>query len=253
MKPLLRVVFCLLLSFGCGSAIAERTITLGNGEWPPYQGRKLPYSGSASRIVTEAFASEGITVRFEYMPWARALLESKAGHLDGTFVWSKTPEREVAFHFTDPVFTESVYLLYRKIKPLHFRQLADLSGAILTGTIGYNYGPEWNKLEAAGLLLLTRVPSDEQGLRMLLAGRVDGFPVDLAVGQYLLDQIGGPDATDAIGYDADKPMLQLPMCLMISRHTVDGAELVRKFNAGLAKLKASGKLARYLKEGLPAK
>lgn len=240
--------------FGLGQlALADTTVTLANGDWPPYMGKNLPHAGSVSRIVTEAFASEGVKVKFEFLPWARGLEEAKAGHLDGTFVWSKTPERESTFYLTEPVFIEKVYLLYPKGKPLHFNQLSDLAKASLGATIGYNYGPEWNKLEAAKGLQVSRVPSDEQNLQKLLGGRVDGFPIDLTVGMYMLNQLGGQVAMDKVGYDAAKPLQQEPMFMLISRQGSNGAELVKKFNAGLAKLKASGKLDQYLKEGITAK
>jgi polar amino acid transport system substrate-binding protein len=234
-------------------AAADTTITLANGDWPPYMGKNLPHAGSVSRIVSEAFATEGVKVKFEFMPWARGLEEAKAGHLDGTFVWSKTPERETIFYLTEPVFIEKVYLLYPKAKPLHFNQLSDLSKASLGATIGYNYGPEWNRLEQSKGLQVSRVPSDEQNLQKLLGGRVDAFPIDLTVGMYMLNQIGGAAAMDKVGYDAAKPLQQEAMYMLISRQAANGAELVRKFNAGLAKLKASGKLEQYLKEGITAK
>ncbi len=42
------------------SSVAEETIRLTNGEWPPYLSKNLKYYGISSRIVTEAFALEGL-------------------------------------------------------------------------------------------------------------------------------------------------------------------------------------------------
>jgi polar amino acid transport system substrate-binding protein len=85
------LVFLYLLSIVTTSFAAE-TLLLTNGEWPPYLSKNLKYYGSASRIVTEAFALEGINVEYKFFPWKRAYKNAELGIWDGSVVWFDTPE-----------------------------------------------------------------------------------------------------------------------------------------------------------------
>jgi polar amino acid transport system substrate-binding protein len=64
----------------------------------------LPYFGLASRVVTEAFAAEGVTVEYGYFPWARSFMLAQTGEWDGTLIWTKSAEREKDFYYSEPLF-----------------------------------------------------------------------------------------------------------------------------------------------------
>ena len=74
------IMLCCLLT-GAPLAVAEETIRITNGEWPPYMSKKLKHYGLASRITTEAFASQGVKVEYGFFPWARSKLLVE--HRDG--------------------------------------------------------------------------------------------------------------------------------------------------------------------------
>ncbi len=57
----LTVATYLLLS-SSATSLAGETIRITNGDWPPFTSEQLPSGGPLSRIVSEAFALEGITV-----------------------------------------------------------------------------------------------------------------------------------------------------------------------------------------------
>src|SRR5690606_26115636 len=107
---LLSLLICLLLSLAAGAD----EVRLTNGEWSPYLGQDLPHHGVASRIVEEAFGLEGIRVRWEFYPWARALRSAERGKSDGSAVWLRSPEREQAFFISDPVVESGYYLFHRR-------------------------------------------------------------------------------------------------------------------------------------------
>ena len=71
---------------------SAETITLTNGEWAPYMGKKIKEYGISSFIVTRAFEKEGITVKFKWYPWKRAMKKAKEGTFHGTLVWKKNKE-----------------------------------------------------------------------------------------------------------------------------------------------------------------
>lgn len=110
--------FLLLLLFLALPIHAAEDISLTNGEWSPYLGQNLPHHGVASRIVEEAFALEGIGVRWRFYPWARALRHAESGKSDGSAIWLRSPEREHAFYVSDPVVESGYYLFHRKDHPI---------------------------------------------------------------------------------------------------------------------------------------
>src|SRR3569623_833694 len=111
---------CLALFSIGATAAGPKTITLANGEWPPYTSESLPDYGSVSRLVTAAFAHEGIKVNYVFFPWKRALEDSRAGKLDGTLIWARTDYREADFLYSDAVLTTNYVLFFRKDKPVHW-------------------------------------------------------------------------------------------------------------------------------------
>ena len=79
------------------------TIRLTNGEWPPYLSEHLEHYGVVSRIVTEAFALEGVKVEYGFFPWKQAYELAESGEWDGSLIWLRTPEREQYFYFSEPI------------------------------------------------------------------------------------------------------------------------------------------------------
>ena len=95
LKQLLILFFVLSFSL---SARAEKAIRLTTGEWAPYISEKLEHFGLVSRIVTEAFALEGVKVEYIFLPWKRAYQEALIGKYDGSAVWTRNSEREKGFY-----------------------------------------------------------------------------------------------------------------------------------------------------------
>lgn len=243
MRPLLVLVLTLLCA---GPALADR-VRLTNGEWPPYLGEQLAHSGVASRIVAEAFALEGIAVDWEFHPWARSLRLAEQGKRDGSAVWLSSAERESKFFISDPVVESGYYLFHRKNYVFDWQQVTDLHGRRLAGTRGYDYGAAFEQAEASGALRVNRVTSDETAFRQLLAGRIDLFPMDKVVGFDLLHQHFSAAERAQLSFHP-KPLRSDSLHLLLSRQVPGNAELIARFNQGLAQLRESGKVAQYLLE-----
>ncbi|WP_372875645.1 substrate-binding periplasmic protein [Pseudomonas sp.] len=162
---------CLLLVILLFSGLAAaQPIQLTTGEWPPFHGEQLPNQGVATRIVSEAFALEGIEVQWQFLPWARALQLAAQGQRNGTAVWRRNPERERLFLFSEPILTTQNHLFHRKQLDFDWQTPADLRGLRLGATRGYFYGQAFEQAEAAGLLNVQRINSDEVAFRQLLGG-----------------------------------------------------------------------------------
>lgn len=242
----MRVLLLALCLLYHGLAAAEE-IRLTNGEWAPYLGARLPHQGVASRIVEEAFALEGVHVHWEFYPWARSMHLAERGERAGTAVWLRSPEREQRFFISDPVVESSYYLFHRKDRPLDWKTVPDLKGVRLGGALGYDYGAAFQQAEQVGQIQVKRLSGEEQGLRMVLAGRLDAFPMDKVVAFALLNDKFSSAERKQMSFHP-LPLRSDSLHLMLSRGVPDNAALITRFNQGLARLRESGKVAQYLME-----
>ncbi len=225
------------------------SIRLANGEWPPYYSQSLEGYGVGSRIVTEAFALNGIRVDYEFYPWKRALALARSGTLDGVVGFDKNPEREREFYFSDVVWTSRWVFFHLKARPFSWNSLADLRGLSVGGTLEYMYTQDFLDAERARILTVFRAPSDYLGFKMLLAGNVDVFPQLREVGWHQLrTMLPAEDAAKVTAHS--RPLGVHEDYLLLSRSGPDAERRMRLFNEGLRALKASGRLDELLR-GLP--
>lgn len=240
---LLLLLFTLI--FGCH--LQAESIRLTNGEWSPYLGRNLPHHGVASRIVAEAFALQGVEVRWEFYPWARALRSAEQGKSDGAAVWLRSPEREAQFFISDPVVDSNYYLFHRKDHPFDWQQVSDLQNQRIGGAIDYDYGIAFQQAEQSGQLQVKRLSSEEQGLRMVLAGRLDAFPMDKVVAFDLLHSQFSLAERQRLSFHP-QPLRTDSLHLLLSRKVPGNEAMLQRFNQGLQQLRDSGKVSKYLLE-----
>jgi len=218
---------------------AAQSVTLANGEWAPFQGEKLPNGGVATQIATEAFESQGWSVSYKWLPWARGKAMAAKGKLDGTLIYSYTKEREQDFIFTDPIITLENRIFYNKDNPVDWDKPADLEGLTIGGVVDYDYDIlRENDLDVT----LQRASEAAANFRKLGAGRVDAVISNRLVGRGLAEDAGVSDTVEA----HPKPTSEEPYHVMVSREAGNADAIVKAFNAGLAELKDSGRYAEIL-------
>lgn len=106
-----------MFSILAGCASAEEVVRITAGEWPPYLGSDLPHFGIAGRIITEAFATQGITVEMTFFPFANRIQvypqEVNVGYtvLNDKF---SPGERALITHNDMPFLQQYSYLLLTK-------------------------------------------------------------------------------------------------------------------------------------------
>lgn len=237
-KLLTQIVTPLLMLLFSSVALAEK-VTLANGEWAPYQSASLKENGFISQFVKEVFEGEGYEVEFVFLPWKRGFEDTKAGQLDGSFLWSKNPEREAAFIYTDPVISLSSSLFQNVNKPITWAKLTDLSKYKIGGVVGYSYVTD--ELEKQGVLKIQRIAKSDNNYKKLAAGRLDAVIEDTDVGYEAINRLGLSGKI----VPNDKPLSAREYYVIISKKSPRAQELVEAFNRGLAKALASGKLDKY--------
>ena len=240
------VVLGLVANLGLTASAAD-TIRLTNGEWPPFTSKEFLHRGVLSRIVTEAFAAEGITVQYEYLPWKRAYSDAKEGKADGTVGWAPTPEHVKDLYMSEPIVSVDKGLFHLKSTPFNYSSADDLGKWRVGSAAGYAYGDEWDNGLKEGKFKTEEVTADEQNIKKLIAKRIDVFAMETDVATYLMQSLLTPEEAASV-VCAPKLLMKTPICMGLSRTSAKNAALMEKFNSGLKKLKEDGRYDKYIKE-----
>ncbi len=235
-----------------GNRMAEggeiKTVQIATLEWPPYIGRDMPKNGYIANITRAAFQAAGYRLRdinIEFMPWQRAVDLTREGEYDGVLCMYPSEERTRLFRLSDPVPGGPVVLF-----KLESRDDVDFDGT-MESLRGYKIGViagyvNSRAFDEADYLDKAEVPTNEQNLRQLLAGRVDLIAMDHLVANYIL-ALRIPGKLKQI-----KP-LKPPLALNnlhvgFSRNVAESERKWRDYNEGLARIRQSGKLKSILEE-----
>ncbi|WP_200373846.1 substrate-binding periplasmic protein [Thiocystis violacea] len=230
-----------------GLGFAEDRIRLTNGEWPPYFSSHLKHYGVGSRIVSEAFAMEGVRVEYGFFPWKRSLKLAEEGTWDGAVGWDKNPERERKFHVSLPVWEAPWVFFHLKSLSFDWIDFDDLRDLRIGGTLGYMYSRGFFEAESSGRIKVERTTSDELNFKKLRGGRIDVFPQLMDIGYFQLHELYDPETVDLFTHH-DIPIGKHCDYLLLSRHGERNTEMMERFNRGLKKLRQSGKYEQYFDE-----
>ena len=252
MRKTLALIFFSLLALGfSSSSYAQQTVRLAVGEWEPYVSQSLPENGFLARIITEAFALEGVKVELGFFPWARAKALAQQGEWDGTFPWIYSEQRAKKFFYTEPIIANPGVFFHLKSFDFQWHTYSDLTGLSSGATSGYNYGESFHEAQQNGTLKVQTVPSDELNFKKLLRKRFDIFPSNLHVGYQQIKNNFSPEDAEKFTHHS-KVLTHNDLHLIFYKNKTANQHLVQVFNRGLTKLKSSGKFDQYLAELQPA-
>ncbi len=237
------------LALGLGaSAWAEATATgcskrLRWNDDPPYSMR-LPdgqVGGLQVELARAALHRMGCQLRLEEMPFARALVELKAGRLDMLDGAFPLPERRAYAHFSAVQSTSRNLVFIRATDRKRFQQqsLADLhrEGWQFGAQVGVVYGPAYAELQqdASFRAQLQLVPRRSSLWQMLALGRVDVVIADEFSASH---ELAAAKLQDKI---VVTPLVvsDEPTSMAFSKATTDLA-FVRAYDAALRSLQADG-------------
>lgn len=228
-------------------ATCEKTVILTNGEWAPYFSEHMKYYGIGSRIITEAFALEGVRVRYQFYPWKRGLMLAQEGVCDGAVGWEINVDRKEHFYESEVVWESPWVFFYLKKYNFDWKTFDDLKNIKIGGTLEYMYTPQFLEAERSGKIRVDRAASDELGYKKLLAERFDIFPQLLDIGYYQLQKQFTPETFNLFTHHPTSFGKHKEYLLLSKRHE-HNRELIEVFNRGLRRLKESGEYQKYFKE-----
>lgn len=241
-------IICLSLCYGVSDGNAEKTIRLTNGEFPPYFSEALKYDGFCSQIVREAFASEGVTVTYGFYPWKRAYVLSAEGYWDGSVGWRYSEDRNAKHYYSDqPICQGKIVFFHRKNFPFHWESFLDLKNVNIGVTLGYGYTQSFQNALANGIITVDTAAEDVLNFRKLLVGRIDIFPNDLDVGYNELRTALSVEERQQITHHLQE-VGAIDYHLILSKQKKSNAHMIKVFNRGFERLKASGRYDQILDE-----
>ena len=136
-------------------------------------------TGMLVDVIDEAFKRAGLRVEFRLMPWARCILEAKAGKVDGIFSIYLTPERQAFLRYADEVLITQVQAFFvRKDATVTFdgdlAKLSDLRIGVVNQT---SYGPRVDAaLNSKLFKTVEHSNSASSNVLSLVRDRVDMIP-----------------------------------------------------------------------------
>lgn len=248
----MKSIVCALATLAASITLSHaQTLDLANGEWPPYQSAHLPRFGFASAVVSEAAALGGLQVRYGFYPWKRAEEMVRSGHVDGSLVWSQTALRDSFALFSDPIVQDREVVIHHASKPLADWPLRQQwQGVHLALPLGSRTFHELVRLEREGRVEYHRVETPENGLRMILAGRMTAMTLANSVYQSLRQHKLTAQERSQLA-TLPTPIETVPFRLMLSRARPQAAVQLAAFNRGLQRLRQSGRYAQLEQQLLP--
>jgi len=224
----------------------EDIITLTVGEWVPFTSQNDENSRIAEVIVFEALSLEGITVKYRYVPWKRALVEAMRADSDGSFPWYITQDRQKKFYYSKEAMISTKTVFFH-LKTLDFKwnTYSDLNKYRVGGVLSFKTG---GLLEKEGVFV-DYVVTDTQNFKKLLKDRIDIAPASILVGLHIIKNTFKPEVAKLFTYSNKEIFSKSEKTyLLVSKKHPRGKELVDKFDRGILKLKETGRYQEILNE-----
>lgn len=243
MRCLLSVL--LLWAGLCQPLHSQEKIRIAIGEWPPFIGAALPHYGVVPQLISEAFATQGVSVDYGFFPWKRAYTEVKQGRWQASAIWGRTPEREADCLFSALVYRDEVVLFYRRDKPIDWdgslAAAEQLKGLRIGIPLGSAKQPVLEQAEQRGWVQYETSGDELINLRKLAAGRIDAVDIVKGSGSYVLNQLS---AKDRARLTTTQTYETWDYHLIFSRQLPESERLQQLFDEGLRKLQDSGRYAQ---------
>ncbi|MES2949337.1 MAG: transporter substrate-binding domain-containing protein [Pseudomonadota bacterium] len=242
------VLLALAVAAQLSVSAQTHTLKIATGELPPYMTAARADQGISLNVVRRAFELAGYQVEYVFLPWSRALAETRLGKWDATAAWGNNPERNPPFFVSDNVVTEKWVFVYRNAVKFSWSTLADLKPYRVAMIQDYTYTPEMWAMANAGDFKSDKMPNDAAAIKMLLLDRVDVVPMERNVACDVL-QKNFTDADAAkLSVDPKQMTDTFTSHVLLPRSLADSATRAADFNAGLKKLKASPEYAKILSQ-----
>jgi polar amino acid transport system substrate-binding protein len=242
-----RTVALFLVTFFTAVSGFAQTVELMTTEYEPFCGTK----GNTMwcELINTAFAREGVDVKWTSYPQDREKLlvseGTKVAFLSGTLVVAQS-ERSNFIMNENPLIYLNVVAFFPKDKyssGLGIKSSADLKGKTVGAIQGTGSISVLQKAQAT----LDPSPDKDLLIKKLIAGRYDIAVVGDLTGLDTLQEL----AADKAGAYKYESVYNSPIDLIFSAKSPDTMALKKKYDSGIAKIKADGTFMKILAKYYP--
>ena len=232
----LLVCFCLVMLPATALAEPEnkKIITVaGDAYFPPFEflderdGLKV-YRGFNIDLIRVVIAKTDLELQFLPLPWEEALRALQEGRVDAVGGMKYDAERAHYFDFSEEYLISSLAIFVARDNSI-IVELSDLENrriAVQKDDIAYQ------KLKNR-VLELTATITQEEAIKLLLAGKVDAVVGNRMAGQYIVQRLGAMERVKSVGGFINPERYGFAV-------RRGNEELLAKFNEGLRKVKNDG-------------
>jgi polar amino acid transport system substrate-binding protein len=237
-------ILIIFLSFASLSIFYPQELIFAIGDWPPYTNSSE--NGLATDIVTAACISVGLKYKIIHVPWLRAENNVEKGEAFATYPYAITNERKSKYIFSDPIFSSSNSIIYKKSNSkININELQNIE-SFKNYTIGMTTGSDaiTVPLREIGAKVETTETID-LSMKKLQSGRIDFLIEDSYVINELLKQYRD---NQIVVLKKQILFLDRDYCLMATKNNSNSSEIINLFNKGIRKIKSTGEYRRIIEK-----
>lgn len=250
-----RIATALLLSVsmpglagGGAEANAPGRLVVAADRWCPYNcepGSAKP--GYLVEVLREVFEPRGIVVEYRVMPWKRAVFETEHGRIDGA-LGAVAGDRGRNLIGEEGLGVNATVLVVRRGEEFEYAGPKSLDGLAVGVVADYSYDSDGSldrylraRRESGDSLYVVRQDAPLRSLfTMLERGRIDVFPENRYVARHAIGQMRLLDSVSLVETGRGD-------AVYVAFSPNDrGRRYVRQLDAGIRRLRASGRLAEIM-------
>jgi polar amino acid transport system substrate-binding protein len=229
------ILLLAFLSISFQGITGEKTVSLAVLDWKPYAGEELEKFGFGSQILTAAFNRVGYKVKFNFMPWVRALKDTETGKYDAVCYGYYSDSRVKTYALSNPFIESALVFCKHKDSDISYSSLQDLKSYRIGVIRGY---VNTEQFDAADYLTKEEASNETLNLKKLLNKRVDLIVIDKFVAQYLINTVFYKNKSD---FEFISPPLKIhPLYVMFSKKVENYEKNLQAFNDGLQQIISDG-------------
>ena len=218
------------------------TVVVAADSWPPFVDPGGQSQGLSLEIIRAAYKTQGYTVEYKNVPWARA----EAGVESGIYdilpdVWM-TETRKKALFFSKPYASNDIKFISLKGDPFEFDGLNSLRGKQVGVIRGYGYSEEFNRSDE---FKKEPVPDFMLNLKKLVTHRIDLTLEDEIVARHRIAK-EAPGMFDKVRF-SQKSLSRKGLYIASGYKNPRHQEIIAAFNKGLEAIQANGTFAEIMK------
>ncbi|MCG9595612.1 transporter substrate-binding domain-containing protein [Vibrio sp. Isolate25] len=226
---------------------SSQTVTIAvGGEYPPYHSKQLPGDGINAQIVTAAFRTQNVAVKYVYLPtWKEAFDFAAQGKADATALWELNKQYHELFLVSDVVYKINAHFFYKEELEFDWNHIEDLKGLKVSALVGGYYGEPFENAEQSGKISVERVDDEAKNIKKLITGTIDVSPLYIAYVNYVLKKEGLESEGERLAYHPT-PLFINTLHLLLPKRSSESKQRLMTFNKGLKVIKKNGKLQAIL-------